>query len=254
VILHHIRNATFIIETATDHILVDPMLGAAGSLMPFTFFRFKAQRNPIVDLPQNARDLLSKVSCCLITHLHPDHLDAAGIKFLRERRVPVVSSLHHSKRLRLHGLFLTDVIRPYQTVPFKRGTLTGIPATHGRGLIARPMGKVLGFFLNLPEEKSLYISSDTSFTPSVKSALEDLKPEIAVAACGSAQLDIGRPILMNRDELMQFITLAPGTVYANHLEALNHCPMTRNRLQHELSERHLLDKTWIPQDGESLAL
>lgn len=201
----------------------------------------------------NAPDLLSKVNCCIITHLHPDHLDAAGIKFLRERKIPVVSSLHHSKTLRLQGLFLTDVLRPNQTVPFKRGALTGIPAAHGKGFIARTMGNVLGYFLNLPDEKSLYISSDTVFTSSVKSVLEELKPEISVAACGGAQLDIGKPILMSRDEVMQFIALAPGRVYANHLEALNHCPITRKELKHALSERHLLEKTWVPMDGESLA-
>ena len=46
--------------------------------------------------------------------------------------------------------------------------------------------------------------------------------------------------------------MAPGKVFANHLEALNHCPTTRNQLQQELQKHQLLNKVWIPNDGESL--
>ena len=41
--IHHFRNATMVIETEKDVILVDPMLGKKGTLPTFTFFRFKAQ-------------------------------------------------------------------------------------------------------------------------------------------------------------------------------------------------------------------
>ena len=37
---HHLRNATAVIETETEYILVDPMLGEEGSIEAFTYKRF----------------------------------------------------------------------------------------------------------------------------------------------------------------------------------------------------------------------
>jgi L-ascorbate metabolism protein UlaG (beta-lactamase superfamily) len=76
--IHHIRNATFVIETDNNFILVDPMLGKKGFLPPFAFFRFKPKRYPTVELPNNYEPILDKVTHCLISHLHPDHIDSAG--------------------------------------------------------------------------------------------------------------------------------------------------------------------------------
>ena len=46
--IHHIRNATMVIETNDQVILIDPMLGKKGaSSPPFTIFRFKPKRNPM---------------------------------------------------------------------------------------------------------------------------------------------------------------------------------------------------------------
>ena len=36
--IHHIRNATLVIETENEVILVDPMLGPKGTMPSFTFF------------------------------------------------------------------------------------------------------------------------------------------------------------------------------------------------------------------------
>ena len=52
--IHHLRNATFIIECGDAHILIDPMLGARGTLPAFARWRQKARPNPTVDLPANA--------------------------------------------------------------------------------------------------------------------------------------------------------------------------------------------------------
>jgi L-ascorbate metabolism protein UlaG (beta-lactamase superfamily) len=46
--IHHFRNATFVIETETAFILVDPMLGSKGIMPPFTLFRQKARKNSII--------------------------------------------------------------------------------------------------------------------------------------------------------------------------------------------------------------
>ena len=90
--IHHLRNATFVIEAGNNFILVDPMLGGKGFMPAFSFFRFKAKRNPTVDLPTNYEAILDKVTHCLITHLHPDHIDSAGRKFLVKNNIPVIQA------------------------------------------------------------------------------------------------------------------------------------------------------------------
>jgi len=88
------------------------------------------------------------------------------------------------------------------------------------------MGNVMGFHIDLPDDQSVYISSDTVYTNEVEKALKVLQPDISVVACGSAQMDFGKPILMRMDDIIKFVKNSPKKVMANHLEALNHCPTT----------------------------
>ncbi len=101
-----------------------------------------------------------------------------------------------------------------------------------------------------PAEPSLYISGDTVLTDEVRRVLVTERPEVAVVAAGGAQLDVGGKLLMSEQDLLEFVELAPGLVVANHMDALNHCPMTRERLRKALDKRGLLEKVLIPEDGE----
>jgi L-ascorbate metabolism protein UlaG (beta-lactamase superfamily) len=247
--LHHLRNATLVIETEQHVILVDPMLGKRKTIPPFTIFRYSPHRNPLVSLPKNSREILSKVTHCLITHLHPDHIDKAGEVFLRRKSIPVTCSVQIEKELTKRGLNITQTLNYWEPQPFLDGKITGIPAIHGYGFIAKLMGNVMGFFIELANEKSIYISSDTVFTEHVQKVLVEFKPDISTVACGTARLDIGQPLLMRMNDILKFTALAPGKVFANHLEALNHCPTTREQLKNALSENDLLSKTAVPADG-----
>ena len=250
--VHHIRNATLVIETAEKVILVDPMLGKKGTAgPPFTLFRFKPLRNPIVDLPINAMTIVEKTTHCLITHLHPDHLDKKAENFLRSKQIPVICSVKDEAILRKKGLNVTQSVDYWKEANFLGGKIQGIPAVHGYGFVAKPMGNVMGFYIELPNEKSIYLSADTVYTEDVHIALTQLKPEISVVACGTAQLDVFQPLLMRMDDILKFVKNAPKNVIANHLEAVNHCPTTRTQLKNEVSKIGLSDKIFIPNDGES---
>lgn len=248
--LHHLRNATLVIETEKHVILIDPMLGKRKTIAPFTLFRYKPKRNPLTALPKNSRDILSKVTHCLITHLHPDHIDKAGEVFLKRKSIPVICSIKDEKALLQRGLTVVQTLDYWQPQHFLDGKITGIPAKHGYGFIAKLMGNVMGFHIELQNEKSVYISSDTIFTEHVQKVLTELKPDIATVACGTARLDIGQPLLMRMDDILKFAVLAPGKVFANHLEALNHCPTTREELKQALIQNNLMSKTVVPNDGE----
>ena len=250
--VHHIRNATMVIESGKKVILVDPMLGKKGASAPFTLFRFKPRRNPLVDMPVNAMDIIDKTTHCLITHLHPDHLDKEAVLFLKSKDIPIVCSVKDEVILNKKGLNIAQSLEYWAPQDFLGGKITGIPAIHGYGFIAKLMGNVMGFYLELPGERSMYISSDTVYTEHVERVLKEMKPGISVVASGSAQLDVGQPLLMRMDDIIRFVKTAPGSVLANHMEALDHCPTTRQQLEAELAKNHLADKVFVPRDGESI--
>lgn len=248
--IQHFRNATMTIEVNNKVILVDPMIGPTGTMPTFTLFRFKARKNPIVPLPELCNPILKRVTHCLITHQHPDHLDKAAEEYLVQEKIPVICSIKDEKDFKKKGLNVIQTIDYWKRVDFLGGKIEGIPARHGYGFIAKPMGNVMGFYIELPNQPSIYLSADTIYTDAVDKVLKQYKPEISVVACGTAQLDIFKPLLMKMDDIIKFVTNSPKKVIANHLEAVNHCPTTRVELKEKLEENGLLEKTFIPKDGE----
>jgi L-ascorbate metabolism protein UlaG (beta-lactamase superfamily) len=261
--IHHLRNATFVIESGTKYILIDPMLGEKGELPPFARFRHKAERNPTVPLPDNASQILGQVTHCLITHCqafglkalqHTDHLDAPGESFLQKNSIPVVCREQDAAYLKKYGIRVETTLTYWQREPLLDGDIVAVPAQHGHGWIRNLMANGAGYYLQLPGEPSIYISGDTVLTKEVERALKEFQPDIAVVAAGSASLDVGSPILMSLEEILSFIRSAPHRVIANHLEALNHCPTTRPQLRQALEDSDLLSRTHIPEDGETLTI
>jgi hypothetical protein len=91
-------------------------------------------------------------------------------------------------------------------------------------------------FISRPRENepSVYICGDTILTPAV------------ILAAG--------PILMTPDDVIRCISLAPGRAVAIHLEALNHCPTTRQAIRQHAEQAGVLHKPLIPDDGAILQL
>lgn len=259
--LHHLRNATLILELENHRLLVDPMLGPKGSIPPFTFLRFPPKRNPLVALPPHSGELLATVTDCLITHSralgiralqHFDHLDQHGEQLLRTRSIPVCCPHKDAAYLRKLGLNVTTALSYGERQTYLGGHITAVPATHGYDWVRYIMANGAGYFLQYPGEPSIYISGDTVYSDAVKGALRQFHPDICVVAAGAAQLDVGRPLLMTLDDLLSFAQDAPGKVVANHLEALNHCPVSREQLRKRLREEALEGKVLVPEDGEVL--
>ena len=252
--IHHIRNATMILETDKDVILIDPMLGGIGIMPSFTLFRHKARKNPTVPLPNNSESILNRVTHCIITHQHPDHIDKAGTQFLTKNNIPVTCSIKDEKAFSKRGLNIVQTLKYWEKQEFLGGTIEGIPARHGYGFVAKPMGNVMGFYIELPNQKSIYLSSDTIYTNSVDSVLKNYKPDISVLACGAAQFDLFKQLIMTVDDILKFVKNAPGKVIANHMESINHCPLTRKQLREILIKHNLTTKVLIPKDGEVMEI
>lgn len=237
------------------------MLGDKGTLPPYARFKHRSRKNPLVSLPDNAAEMLNKVTNCLITHSqkfglkalqHTDHLDASGESFLRRNHIPVGTREQDATYLKRCGLTIEVALTYWQTIDYLGGKITAVPALHGHSWINRFLANGAGIVLQLPDEPSIYISGDTVYTKDLERAFAEFKPDIAVMASGSASLDLGGPILMPIEELITFAKQAPGEVIANHLESLNHCPTTRTQLRQALENNGLLSKVHIPDDGDVL--
>jgi L-ascorbate metabolism protein UlaG (beta-lactamase superfamily) len=252
----HLRNATIIIHAGRHHILVDPMLAAKSALPPLRVFDGKRLRNPLLDLPANADLALDQVTHCLITHCqkgHFDHLDRAGKRFLRERGIPVICTLHDAAYLTQRGLNVQGLDADHASaVPFLDGTIQTVRCTHGRGLIGHLMEHGVGYLIRLPGEPLLYLSGDTILSPAIREAVLTHQPDICVVPAGGARMDLGGEIIMGPQEVIEFTQLARGIVVANHLEALSHCPPTRAELAAAARQAGLDGRLRIPADGETL--
>lgn len=251
-----LRNATLVVEGAGQRLVVDPSLASPRRRPPLSLIRSRPRLNPTVPLAEGSSDRLAGITGGLVTHFrfgHTDHLDAEGKRLLAGAGVPTACQPADARALHRAGIDAHPVPH-HRTIRLFGGELTSVPALHGRGLVGRLMGPGVGFVLRLPGEPSLYLSGDTVLTDEVRTALERERPDVAVLHAGGAQLDIGPPILMTLDEQLEFVRLAPGRVIAVHLEALDHCGITRATLDGALTAAGVSDRVDIPVDGETIVV
>ena len=253
-----LRNATLLLEWETRAapvaLLVDPMLAARGALPRLRFGGGGGRRNPLVDLPPSAPAALARTTHALITHCqrgHFDHLDSAGRRFLRERATPVFCGSGDAPWLAQRGL-ATLPLAASGRQPFLGGHITPVPCVHGRGWIGRLMAHGLGWFIELPGEPSVYIAGDTLLTDDVARLLADRNPDIAILPAGGARFDLGGEILMDGHDVCAAARLTDGLVIANHLEALDHCPVTRDCVRQLAATSGVGERLRVPEDGETM--
>lgn len=252
--ISQIRNATVTIHAGEHVILVDPMLAPKGAIPSLKYATTKRRRNPIVELPAETSALLEGVTACLITHCqrgHFDHLDRAGAKWLRENEVPVYCSTEDAEFLRRKGLDVHE-LDPAKENEFFGGTIDLVPCLHGRGLVGAMMAHGFGYLIRLPNEPTLYLSGDTILSPTVRAFVEENQPDVVVIPAGGARFDVGGDIIMGLEEAFELGKLAKGRVIANHLEALDHCPVSREEMHNQVQAHDWSNRFFVPRDGETL--
>ena len=136
-----------------------------------------------------------------------------------------------------------------QTQPFFHGQITSIPCVHGTGWVGHLMEHGSGYYIDLPGEPTVYIAGDTILTDDVRLCLVQRKPKVAILPAGGAKFDLGGEIIMNAAEVIEACLLSTNVVIANHLEALDHCPVTRTELFLAAEKAGVQDRMLIPEDG-----
>jgi L-ascorbate metabolism protein UlaG (beta-lactamase superfamily) len=247
--LRLIRNATLQLEYAGLNLLVDPMLAEPHSYRSLTWGA-SAGRNPTVPLPCPVEDLLSP-DVVLLTHTHFDHFDGVAGQRL-DKRCPVWGQPSDQPQLQSQGF---EAFQPIGDTPLEQQGIQVSPVDgqHGKGLLGRALGSVSGFVLKANGEPALYIVGDSIWYPAVQAAIQTYHPEIIVVNCGAAQFNIGAPIIMTGQDVVEVCKAAPwARVIAVHMEAVNHCRLTRQALAKQMAEAGVASQVVIPQDGDEV--
>jgi L-ascorbate metabolism protein UlaG (beta-lactamase superfamily) len=105
-----------------------------------------------------------------------------------------------------------------------------------------------------PHEPTLYVAGDTVWNRHVEDALATYRPDVVVLNCGDAQVPGLGAIIMDQQDLMKVAQAAPrATIIASHLEAVNHCVLSRAALRDFLDAEGLRERVLVPEDGEVCA-
>lgn len=239
-----VRHATLLVELAGTRLLVDPMLSETGAMDPIPDSP-NDRRNPLRKLP----DVELGADALLVTHLHRDHLDDVARGWLNPS-LPVYCQPEDGADL--EATFRT-VIPVGESVTIDGIRLTRTPARHGHGDLAEEMGPVSGFVLEAPEE-TVYLTGDTVWYEEVARTLEAYDPDAVVVNAGAAQFTSGDPITMTAADVLAVCEHTDGTVIAVHMDAINHCLLTRAELRAAVTEAGYGDRVVVPGDGERVEI
>ncbi|SFR64823.1 MBL fold metallo-hydrolase [Halogeometricum limi] len=233
-----VRHATLLLAAADTTFLVDPMLGAPGDMPPIE--NTPNQRdNPLVPLP----DVDLTYDAVVVTHRHPDHFDEAAKAELADD-VPLFCQPEEADAF-VEEEF-TDVRPVDDETAFEGVTIRRTPGRHGHGELAERMGPVSGFVFEAGA--SVYLAGDTVWCDDVERTLDSYDLDAVVLNAGAAQFLEGDPITMAEDDVAAVRSSTDATVLAVHMEAINHCLLTREEL------RSAVDDVLVPDDGEDVRL
>jgi L-ascorbate metabolism protein UlaG (beta-lactamase superfamily) len=226
-------------------VLVDPMLDDAGA-RPAIANTPSPRPNPLVPLPPNSDELLSDIDAIAVTHLHADHFDEAAAQRL-DHGLPLLCQPADADTLAERGF---GDVRPVESSVALGGIAvhrTG--GRHGHGRMADMLGPVSGFVFE--GSQRVYVAGDTVWCDDVAQSLARYQPHVTVVNAGGARFLEGEPITMGAADVIETARAYPGgELVAVHMEAINHCLVTRADLRRALHDAGV--KAWLPDDGETI--
>lgn len=248
--LQHIRHATCVLTIQNKRLLIDPVLSPKGAL-PAIEGVPDTRNNPLVDLPVPVQSLLS-CDAVLVTHTHSDHFDKVAANLL-PKQLPVFCQPEDEKKLTELGF--AQVIPVKTQVVWQGVSICRTKARHGHGVIAKSMAPSSGYIVSAQGQPTVYLTGDTVWCSYTKSAINQYHPDIIVCYCGEARFETGRPITMDKADVLSVCACAPNAkTIAIHMEAWNHCRLTREKLNEAIVENRLQEQVLIPLNGEEIDL
>jgi len=234
--VHLLRNATVFLTVGETTFLVDPLFAPPEQLPPIEDTP-NDRRNPLVPLP----DMELSYDAVVVTHRHVDHFDERAKEEL-DSKVPLFCQPEDETEF-VHDGF-TDVRPVSDNISFRGVTIYRTPGQHGHGDLAKQMGPVSGFVFEA--DRTIYLAGDTVWYDAVERTISQFTPDMIVLNGGEARFNYGEPITMGIDDIAAVRDIATGTLVVVHMEAINHCLLTREQL------RKSVDNVTVPEDGESV--
>lgn len=248
--IHFIRHATFVFEASGAKVMVDPMLGHAGTA-PAVPNTPNEKPNPLVELPlgdDTLQDLLQEVDAMLVTHTHRDHWDEQAQALIPKDKLILCQPEDEAK---ISDSGFSNVQPVVSNLEWGNLRFSRTGGQHGTGEIGAKMAPVSGFVVQAEGSPSLYVAGDTIWCDEVAEALRTHRPDVVVVNVGAARFLEGDPITMTAEDVARVCHALPeARVVAVHMEAINHCLLTRSGLEDELRKENLAGRVEIPTDGE----
>lgn len=259
--LQQIRNATVKLTYDETTFLIDPMLAEQGAYPGFEGTHRSELRNPLVELPMSAQEIIDGVDAVIVTHTHLDHWDEAA-QALLPKEIPLFAQ-HAADAELIRAQGFTDVRVLEDSAEFGGVSLHRTGGQHGSDAIyavpelAALLGEVMGVVFETPGQPTTYVVGDTLWHDEVDRALERYRPEVIVLNAGAAEVDgfEGDPIIMGEEDTLRAYRAAPeATIIAVHLDAVNHMTLSRDELREYVSEQGIEDRVRIPADGDVISV
>ena len=251
-----LRHSTFLITLGSKNIIVDPMFMSTGMKNPIpTRKRGKGKSNPLVDLPVNEKelkDIINSLDAILITHMHLDHFHETD-KFSLPKNIPVICQPADAEKLTKLGF---KNVKPVDNnISWEGINIKRINCTHGGIMLRQINGEGSGYVLDIKGEPSVYISGDTIWNSFVKKTLLEQKPDVSILYAGGAKFPVGRSITMDKSDIEKVCKYSTDTkVVVVHMEAFNHCLLSREDLKDYLIKKQLSSRVKVLDDGEVFGL
>lgn len=175
-----ISHASFLIQTATLNIIIDPVY--SKRVGPYGLLGYKRVRLPGV--PFNK---LPSIDIVLISHNHYDHLDINTLKRIKKIYNPYfVTGLGNSKLLKSYGFKKVIELDWWENYCYEDTEIEFVPAQHFSARTLFDRNRTLwGGFIIRTQNKTLYHAGDSGYGPHFKEIYKKIgRPDITFLPIG----------------------------------------------------------------------
>ena len=202
--------------------------------------------------------LLAPVDVVLLSHdQHSDNLDPAGREFLPAAR-RVLTTVQGAENLGGNAVGL----EPWSRTEVERSDgdpvrVTAVPAQHGPDGTDHITGPVIGFVLEAPAAKKVYVSGDNASVDVVRSIADRLGPfDVAVLFAGAVQIAHrfdGAYLTLSSDRAAEAAKLlGVRVVIPVHFEGWTHFTQGADALRAAFAGNSITDRLVLAERGETV--